>query len=200
MSKKEEKNDQIIVAATEEFLIKGFDAASMHNIAERAEVSKRTLYKYYPTKEVLYHALIDELLDQADETTNFKYSSKLPIKNQIETIISAKIDLILTSSFINISKIVLSELLKSRSPTQKQLDRINRYESLFVKWVKQAQKDGNVNSDIKAEDIASQFEAILKSQVYWPVLFGFESKGSLNINKVKSTTMKFFLNTFCKNK
>ena len=199
MRKKEEKNSQIIIAATEEFLRKGFDAASMHNIAEQAEVSKRTLYKYYPTKEDLYHGLIDELLDQAGDMSNFRYSSKIPVKDQIDEIICAKIKLILTDSFISISKIVLSELLKSRSPTQKQLERINRYESLFVKWVKGAQKDGKVISEIEAEDIASQFDAILKSQVYWPVLFGIKNKDTLDKNKAKRTTAIFFLNSFCKN-
>ena len=200
MNKKEQKNDQIIVAATDEFLIKGFDAASMHNIAERAEVSKRTLYKYYPTKDNLYHGLIDELLDQTDDMNNFEFSSDTSINAQIEQIICDKIELTLSDSFINISKIVLSELLKSRSPTPEQLERINKSESLFIKWVKEAQKDGKVTSEMEAEDIANQFHAIFKSEVYWPVLFGIKSKDKLDIKKAKTATANFFLNTFCKNK
>ena len=63
IARKEENAARIIQAATREFLNKGLDAASMHNIAETAEVSKRTLYKYFPSKGELYDALVNELLD-----------------------------------------------------------------------------------------------------------------------------------------
>lgn len=198
MIKKEEKNKQILNSATTEFLSKGLDAASMHHIAEQAEVSKRTLYKYYSNKEDLYCALVDEILDRVDDMYSFNYSTQNSIQEQIERIVDAKIELTLTDSFLQINKIVLGELLKGRMPNEQQMLRLNKSEATFVEWIEQAQKEDKILNDISAHTIAEQFHSILKGQIYWPVLLGMKEKSSLDIKQVRDTTVNFFINSFCK--
>ena len=53
-----DKRRQIIDGAGEVFLAKGFDAASMAEIARVAGVSKGTLYVYFKNKEDLFAAII----------------------------------------------------------------------------------------------------------------------------------------------
>ena len=53
------KRRQIIEGAREVFLTKGFDAASMNDIARAAGVSKGTLYVYFNNKEQLFEAIVD---------------------------------------------------------------------------------------------------------------------------------------------
>jgi len=53
-------------AATRLFLASGFHAVSVDEIAAAAEVSKRTLFKYFPSKEDL---VIGGFADHADEAT-----------------------------------------------------------------------------------------------------------------------------------
>lgn len=48
------KRVAIIDAAIEEFLAAGYDATSMDRIAARANVSKRTVYNHFPSKEALF--------------------------------------------------------------------------------------------------------------------------------------------------
>jgi len=59
---------KIIQAAIECFSIAGFDRTRMDDIAERAELSKGTLYLYFRNKEDLFYAIcqnsITELNDQ----------------------------------------------------------------------------------------------------------------------------------------
>jgi len=69
------KRKQILAGAREVFLEKGFDAASMNDIARVAGVSKGTLYVYFENKERLFVELIstekrEELFHviQLDET------------------------------------------------------------------------------------------------------------------------------------
>ncbi len=57
-----DKTRQIISAATEIFLQEGFEAASMDRIVERAGVSKRTLYNYYPSKDEIFVSVMRSLL------------------------------------------------------------------------------------------------------------------------------------------
>src|SRR5580658_7673422 len=54
------KRRQIIDGARAVFLAKGFDAASMNDIARAAGVSKGTLYVYFKHKEQLFEAIVDQ--------------------------------------------------------------------------------------------------------------------------------------------
>ncbi len=54
---KEQRREDIINAAQEVFFEKGLALATMDEIAERAELSKGTLYLYYKSKEDLYLAV-----------------------------------------------------------------------------------------------------------------------------------------------
>ena len=55
--KKSKQNDDLISAANALFVERGFDEASMEEIAENADVATSTLYKYFPTKRSLLLAV-----------------------------------------------------------------------------------------------------------------------------------------------
>jgi len=193
---KDKKIAQIHKAAIQEFLKKGLDAASMHSIAESAEVSKRTLYKYFPTKGELYGALIDELLDRVYEN-QLHYFNDIPIKNQLEKIVNDKIDLFMSESFLNMSKIVLGEMLKSRKPSDDQLERMYSAETMFINWIDEARKDKKISSEVDSEIIASQFHSILKGQTFYPILFYFADIKMIDKKGARDMTVSFFLRSFC---
>lgn len=54
----EAKRRAIVVAAGDLFLTKGFERASMDDVAKAAGVSKQTVYSHFQTKERLYAAVI----------------------------------------------------------------------------------------------------------------------------------------------
>jgi len=54
------KRRQIVDGARAVFLNRGFDAASMGEIAREASVSKGTLYVYFDSKEDLFQAIVEE--------------------------------------------------------------------------------------------------------------------------------------------
>ena len=58
---------QLLDAAMEVFVARGYHAAAMDEIAERAGVSKPVLYQHFPGKQELYLALLDESVDQLIE-------------------------------------------------------------------------------------------------------------------------------------
>ncbi len=54
---------QLLDAAMEVFVARGYHAAAMDEIAERAGVSKPVLYQHFPGKQELYLALLDESVE-----------------------------------------------------------------------------------------------------------------------------------------
>lgn len=54
----EKRRKAIVTAAADVFLDTGFERSSMDEVARRAGGSKATLYKYFPSKEALFEAVI----------------------------------------------------------------------------------------------------------------------------------------------
>lgn len=61
MSPQAHRRKRIVDIARETFFTEGFSAATMSGIAARLGGSKTTLYAYFPTKETLLDACVDEL-------------------------------------------------------------------------------------------------------------------------------------------
>jgi AcrR family transcriptional regulator len=60
-TRQETKRRQVLEAARQLFLERGFDGASTDAIANRAQVSKETLYRYHRSKEALLVAVMREM-------------------------------------------------------------------------------------------------------------------------------------------
>jgi AcrR family transcriptional regulator len=58
------KRHQLLQAAAAVFARKGYHAARIADIARAAGVAKGTVYEYFPTKEELFYALLDEWLGE----------------------------------------------------------------------------------------------------------------------------------------
>jgi AcrR family transcriptional regulator len=69
------KRRQIVDGARQVFLARGFDAASMADIAKVSGVSKGTLYVYFKDKDELFGAIVrGECAAQAEGVFNFDHS------------------------------------------------------------------------------------------------------------------------------
>ena len=58
---KDERRQELLSAALDEFFEKGFAAARMDDIARRANLSKGTLYLYFDSKEAMFRGLVETL-------------------------------------------------------------------------------------------------------------------------------------------
>lgn len=63
--KTDAKRREIVAMAWEVFRAKGFDGASMSDVAERFGGSKATLYRYYSSKEELFAAALEEVIGES---------------------------------------------------------------------------------------------------------------------------------------
>jgi AcrR family transcriptional regulator len=87
---KERKKEEIIKAAEDLFFTDSFDGTSMDVIAKNSEFSKRTLYKYFVSKEELFSAiayrglvLLRGIVDNSLKDNNKVYDSMLDISKNL---------------------------------------------------------------------------------------------------------------------
>ena len=57
-------SDRILQSALELFSSKGYDATSVREICEAAGITKPTLYHFYGSKEGVYRALVEGVLER----------------------------------------------------------------------------------------------------------------------------------------
>jgi len=61
-----DRRDSILEAATSAFAARGFDGSRTLEIAQAAGVSEALLYRHFPSKEALYQAVLERMLEQQD--------------------------------------------------------------------------------------------------------------------------------------
>lgn len=83
---KEERRQSILQAAQEVFFENGFHRATVDDVAERAEVSKGTVYLYFESKEtILAHLLLeglDELIGELEQA--YAAEESLPADERLQ--------------------------------------------------------------------------------------------------------------------
>ena len=80
---------QLLDAATEVFVARGYHAAAMDEIAERAGVSKPVLYQHFPGKQDLYLALLDESVDRLVEAVTGAIRSTAENRDRVNATFAA---------------------------------------------------------------------------------------------------------------
>ncbi|OLQ75731.1 TetR family transcriptional regulator [Photobacterium proteolyticum] len=163
------KKENIILAAIDIFTEKGLEQASMEAISKKAEVSKRTLYKYYPTKESLFSAIIERLLSNVSVVSQIPFNPEVPVKAQLTAMARKKVELLCCPHFISLARMVLSECMSSSDSATLMLEKVQNLEGQhgLTKWIEQGVAAGKL--DIEYPEVAAeQFTAALKSTIFWP--------------------------------
>jgi len=86
---RDERRAQLLSAALESFTASGYHAASMDEIAERANVSKPVLYQHFPSKLDLYLAVLDLHIDSLVFSIQKAIASTSENKNRVKATIDA---------------------------------------------------------------------------------------------------------------
>lgn len=86
--KSDEKRDEILAAAEQEFARRDFHEVLMDDVAARAGVGKGTLYRYFPTKEELFLATVLRGLDQSHGEFLRTFDEDAPLETILETTVA----------------------------------------------------------------------------------------------------------------
>lgn len=105
-----EINLRILNAATQLFLNQGFSRTAQEQVAENARVSKTTLYNRFPTKEVLFDAVVQSCLDQLFEPVTSKHIQGT-VESKLVKVGEVLVESTLTNYVIRLMQMVLAETL-----------------------------------------------------------------------------------------
>jgi AcrR family transcriptional regulator len=85
------RRKEIIDAAREVFARKGFNEATLDDVAERAEFGKGTLYNYFPNKEALFLSVLEDCFETMKGIAEEAFSSNLTFSEKVERFIHSEL-------------------------------------------------------------------------------------------------------------
>ncbi len=89
---KERRRQEILSAARDVFSKKGFNSATMEEIASRAELSPGTLYLYFKNKEELHTSLSIDILDYIGTEISKVVEEDISVEEKVEKFLDVFID------------------------------------------------------------------------------------------------------------
>ncbi len=87
-----DKHEIILAAAKQLFGQYGYRRTSIDDIAQKARIAKGTVYLYFKSKEDIFRALCQQLLDTVLTATEEACRTSLPIEQRLRRIVAAKFD------------------------------------------------------------------------------------------------------------
>ncbi|MCF6439760.1 TetR/AcrR family transcriptional regulator [Pseudoalteromonas luteoviolacea] len=192
MKLSEKKRLQIIHAAEHLFAEHGAQQTSMDLVAQTAEVSKRTVYNHFDSKEALLYAVIENMLSQVTQDQELVYTNDKPMRDQLIDIAKSEADMLTSAPFLRIARVAFLELLQNPDMAA----HLNNTKVGCMRYFETFIDQAITAKQLEVDDItfaAKQFVFQLKSFIFYPRLYGFELDAHITQDKVIEETVDMFL-------
>ncbi|GAA5214143.1 TetR/AcrR family transcriptional regulator [Corallincola platygyrae] len=159
------KRQSIVAAAKQEFIEKGFVAANMNRICEIAEVSKRTLYRHFESKELLFEAVLTLEQNAFQAQSNYRYESEKSLHEQLTAITEIEVAKLYRPNGIALARTVVMELFRQPETAKLLSERLYKTHAIS-QWFSEAMEAGVIKS-MDVSLIASSYEALFNGMFLW---------------------------------
>ncbi|MFV7785927.1 TetR/AcrR family transcriptional regulator [Shewanella marisflavi] len=196
LTRSELKRAAIVDAASVEFQNKGFSLASMDEIAKRADVSKRTVYNHFPSKEALFSAIMLEMMAMLCAFEVVPYRADEDLAVQLTQLVQHEIKLLSAKGFIDTSRVIIAEAIHKPELIQGAMSEFTKQESPLAGWFNQAIAAGALKA-ANSEVLVIQFTAVIKAFCFWPQLIQGEPLPSqAKLDEITQTVVEMIIKQY----
>jgi len=175
--------NRIMQTAMELFMKFGFKRVSIEEIADKANVSKVTLYKYFTNKHTLvrkcfsefFHTKADEIKNHIDSNINFHQKLEYLMKSKIELVQSFSGEMM--EELSSFDPEFMEELMAIRRKTM-----IEMSSSIF----EEGRKEGFISSKISNESLIVFFDVIGMGIVKSPSFIEYSKRNPEAFDEIQS--------------
>lgn len=190
----EQKREEIYLAAVTEFQEKGFREASMDRISARAGASKRTVYKYFESKEKLFQELLRRHWGRFAASLDVSYDKDRDIRDQLRALGRAEGRLLTNPDVMATTRLVMSEVLRSPELVGENQEKTD-LQGAFATMLRDADKDSVLRID-DPKVAAGEFIALIKGKAFWPVVFGAPVVSVDEMDKIVESSVAMIMSRY----
>lgn len=161
---------EILEAARDVFLEKGFDRSSVSEIASKVGVVEGLVYTYYPSKRDLLNAVLRGMYEPLIADLEDKFSRLHGVRSRMRFLIWRHLRVYVEEP--NLSRLVLHEVRTGPEYFQSVLHDLHvRYTAFLLRTVQDAIADGELSADTDVELLRSMVYGGIEHRM-WGTLFG----------------------------
>ncbi|QSX31396.1 TetR/AcrR family transcriptional regulator [Shewanella cyperi] len=195
-TRSELKRQAILDAARQAFQQQGVQGTSMDAIAALAQVSKRTVYNHFATKEALVLVLITEVWHRANADLGVKYRADAALKPQLLQMAKAQVELMSRPDYLELVRVGFGHFLFHPEGMREQMKNTDMTDNAIGRWLKAALADGRLKP-MDVGEAMGQLSAMLKGAAFWPQLTRMrEPLTKEEQHKVAEAAVDMFLNYY----
>lgn len=157
--KKQEQRCRIFEAASALFREKGFEATTVEEIAERADVAKGTVFNYFARKEAFLGALAGEMLDRLWRDLGPLEEWRGSSRSKVRRLFLRMAELAEESR--ELSSAIVLEKLRTVSLQSEDEPGIRSYRAALEAVLEEGRRTGELKWEVEAERAAELLEAAL---------------------------------------
>ena len=162
------KEQQILEAAEQEFLEKGYDGARTTSIAKTAGVTHAMLHYYFRTKEQLFEHIIDKKMSEiVPLMTHLFGNSGLPLVERIEEAVSVHFDFVVSNP--DLPRFLINEVL----PNKERCDLFRSKIENVLYFVDNLQREVNeaaARGEVEQFNVLLLFQSVLSLNIFPSVM------------------------------
>ena len=156
------KRKQILLAARELFLTRGYAGTSMDLVTSTAGISKQTLYRYYAAKETLFSDLLREVIRELTEEKEPALAS-LPVpenREQLYGILLTMAEIIaqklVDPMYLSLLRIILSEAVRFPELSGLFRETIPKSTGVLIDLLQRSRLSGLVKLEVEDMEMSMQ--------------------------------------------
>ncbi len=192
MKLSDKKRLQILDTAEDLFHRQGVEHTSMDQLAIEANVSKRTVYNHFATKEVLFKAITDRMITRLTEGRSLQFDPSQTVAEQLQKIAEDEVAMLSSDTFLRMARIAMLQMLKEPELAQT----MNNSPMGCKRYLEAFLTDATSAGALKVDDVefaSHQFIYHLKAFAFYPALFGLHQPSADELKKIVSESVKMFL-------
>ncbi|GHE87656.1 TetR/AcrR family transcriptional regulator C-terminal domain-containing protein [Thalassotalea profundi] len=172
-TRSELKRSAILQGAIQAFKQYGVSDTSMDKIAEVAQVSKRTVYNHFESKELLVTHIIKEIWCKNVVSYEVKYNPDITLKEQLIELVENELSLSKQPETIELIRVALTHSINNPEMFNQELHQFFEQDTALVRWLKAAIADNRFKT-MDPHKANEQIVSLLKGQAFWPQIIRFD--------------------------
>lgn len=181
---KQHRIQDILEAAEKVFFTKGYESATMNEIAHEAELGKGTLYLYFKGKDDVHRAIVEKGMDILFDLIKSATKAHASGMSRIETVWDSFMRF--RTDYPNYCNAFIHYETKPRGENEPgDFDRwVNKYKviNFMIAAIEEGQADGSVRSDINAAEMTLMLWAQMTGAI---MLVRFKSALITNLSRIE---------------
>lgn len=177
LNKSKIKEQQILEVAQDEFYKYGLDGVNMDIVSNKANVSKRTLYRYFGSKNELFKAIFTKILNEIDDNVVFDFKKNVSFKKNASNVIANLIKFQNQAKLLKCRYITIRERLKNLEDNSYiPIEAIMRKRKRFSAWIKICQRLKYITNEYDSQYIADFLLSMIDGIIVFPKLLSRQAK------------------------